>query len=56
MTTMSNTAARTDTGLRSILLTATLGLGILFIAGFAGSETLHNAQHDMRHAIGFPCH
>ncbi len=56
MTTMTTTAARTDSGLRSIVLTAALGLGIMFIAGFASSATLHDAQHDMRHAIGFPCH
>ncbi len=56
MTTMSTTAARTDTGLRSIVLTAVFGLGILFLAGFAQSAVIHDAQHDMRHAIGFPCH
>ncbi len=56
MTTMSTTAARSDTSLRSIALAAVFGLGIMFIAGFAGSATLHDAQHDMRHAIGFPCH
>jgi len=56
MTTMTTTAARSDTSLRSIVLTAVLGLGILFVAGFASSQTLHDAQHDMRHAIGFPCH
>ncbi len=33
-------------------------LGIVFIAGagFAGSEVLHNAAHDTRHAAAFPCH
>ncbi|MCG8624112.1 MAG: CbtB-domain containing protein [Proteobacteria bacterium] len=24
--------------------------------GFAGSEMLHGAAHDLRHASGFPCH
>ncbi len=56
MTTATKAAARADTSLRSIILTAALGLGIMFIAGFASSQTLHDAQHDMRHAIGFPCH
>ena len=56
MTVMTQTAAKADTGLPSTILTAALGIGIMFIAGFAGSETLHDAQHDMRHATGFPCH
>ena len=33
-------------------------LGALFVwgVGFAQSSHLHNAAHDTRHAIGFPCH
>lgn len=34
----------------------TLGALIIFTVGFAGSEVLHNAAHDTRHATGFPCH
>ncbi len=33
-----------------------LGVFVIFGAGFAGSETLHNAAHDSRHAFAFPCH
>ena len=33
-----------------------LGLGIVFAAGFAQSEAIHNATHDTRHAFGLPCH
>lgn len=33
-----------------------LGLGLLFVAGFAWPSYLHNATHDTRHALGFPCH
>ena len=33
-----------------------LGLGLLFVAGFAWPSYLHNATHDSRHALGFPCH
>jgi cobalt transporter subunit CbtB len=29
---------------------------LLFAVGLAHSERLHNAAHDTRHAIGFPCH
>lgn len=38
------------------LLVAFLGLAVLFIAGHAQTQTLHNAAHDTRHANGFPCH
>ena len=33
-----------------------LGLTVLYTVGFAQSAAVHNAAHDTRHAIGFPCH
>lgn len=33
-----------------------LGGFILYGVGFAGADVLHNAAHDSRHAITFPCH
>ncbi len=33
-----------------------LGFAILYVAGFAGSATLHEAAHDARHSLNFPCH
>jgi cobalt transporter subunit CbtB len=33
-----------------------LGMVILYGAGFVQMSAAHNAAHDMRHAIGFPCH
>lgn len=38
------------------LISLGLGLFMLIGVGFAGSTVLHNAAHDTRHAIGFPCH
>lgn len=35
---------------------ATLGLTLIFFVGFARSEIMHNAAHDLRHASNFPCH
>jgi len=32
------------------------GLFLVLVSGFAGSNVLHNAAHDTRHSIGFPCH
>lgn len=35
---------------------ALLGFAFLYGIGFAPMEVVHNAAHDMRHALGFPCH
>ena len=32
------------------------GFGLLFTMGFAHPELLHNAAHDWRHSMSFPCH
>lgn len=33
-------------------------LGLLFIGGvgFAGMPAIHDAAHDVRHVLSFPCH
>lgn len=33
-----------------------LGTSLVFIAGFAPVEVVHNTAHDSRHSAGFPCH
>ncbi len=39
------------------LLAATaLGVVILFMVGFAPMNIAHNAAHDTRHSVAFPCH
>lgn len=42
--------------LKAVVVAAALGLGLLFVSGFAPAATLHNAAHDWRHAANFPCH
>lgn len=32
------------------------GAVLVFFTGFAHSEALHEAAHDTRHALSFPCH
>jgi cobalt transporter subunit CbtB len=32
------------------------GLVILFAVGFAPMGVAHNAAHDVRHSLAFPCH
>lgn len=43
---------RVATGLACLFL----GSFLVFGTGLAQRDTLHNAAHDTRHAIGFPCH
>mgnify|MGYP002626471469 CR=1 FL=1 len=55
------TATQTDNSLtqsRRLIAAVTLcfGLGLVFVTGFANSATVHNAAHDTRHALAFPCH
>ncbi|KRD96237.1 cobalt transporter [Bosea sp. Root381] len=33
-----------------------LGMVLIYTVGFAASASVHNAAHDTRHAIAFPCH
>ncbi|MCF8468388.1 MAG: CbtB-domain containing protein [Sneathiella sp.] len=33
-----------------------IGASLVFLTGFAPSATLHNAAHDSRHTLSFPCH
>jgi cobalt transporter subunit CbtB len=33
-----------------------LGVALVFLVGFAHPTVLHNAAHDSRHALAFPCH
>jgi cobalt transporter subunit CbtB len=32
------------------------GIVILFVVGFAPLSVAHNAAHDARHTVAFPCH
>jgi len=40
----------------SAMFALALGLVIVFAAGFAPSHAVHNAAHDTRHTLAFPCH
>ena len=32
------------------------GASLVYAVGFAHSDALHNAAHDTRHSLAFPCH
>ena len=60
MTTSPSTTQPALAGVRAGALPAVLamaaGVMLLFVVGFAGPEILHNAAHDSRHSLSFPCH
>jgi cobalt transporter subunit CbtB len=39
-----------------ILGAIALGIAVLFAAGFADPHAIHEAAHDARHTLNFPCH
>ena len=59
MTTVSiSSAASVGRQARALQLAmaALLGLFITGFVGFAPLEAVHNAGHDYRHSMAFPCH
>ena len=49
-------AVSSSTRLLAGLSAMILGLVLLWGAGFASAQTLHDTAHDVRHGFGFPCH
>ena len=58
MTTQTKTLVHSgvQTSILPILGAAAIGLFLLFIAGFSEASVLHDAAHDSRHSLAFPCH
>jgi cobalt transporter subunit CbtB len=56
----SQTTDSTATGAgalrRAAILAGALGLVLLWGVGFAAPDYIHNAAHDSRHSLAFPCH
>ncbi len=42
--------------LRAAAVALIVGFGLVWLAGFAYPESVHDAAHDTRHALSFPCH
>ena len=51
-----HTYASTHTPAFAALGAAVLGIVTLFAVAFAPTPAVHNAAHDTRHALAFPCH
>jgi cobalt transporter subunit CbtB len=54
--TQTVSANKENTRVIAPIAAVALGLFILFVAGLAQPNVLHNATHDSRHAVAFPCH
>lgn len=57
-TAVSSLGASTSFASRAIQLglAALLGVFIVGFAGFSQMDVVHNAGHDYRHSMAFPCH
>lgn len=58
MTTAASTVT-TSIGANTRAIAAVLfvtGAALVYTVGFAHSDILHNAAHDSRHTLAFPCH
>lgn len=60
MSNVTSNATQTQTlaSARALPIAMAFMLGVLLVAGagFASASALHNAAHDQRHSLGFPCH
>ena len=50
------TASSASSRVMQLALAALLGVFITGFVGFSHIEAVHNAGHDYRHSMAFPCH
>lgn len=49
-------SASSQSRLISLACAALLGVFLVGFTGFSQIEAMHNAGHDYRHSMAFPCH
>jgi len=54
--TLSAAPAKRLEALRAAFAALVVGCGLVYAMGFAHPALLHNAAHDWRHSMNFPCH
>ena len=54
-TALSLTHLKSET-MRAALALLLVGFSLVFLTGFSHIDNVHNAAHDTRHALSFPCH
>jgi cobalt transporter subunit CbtB len=56
MSTKTNVIQVSTPATAGIAVTFVTGVALLFASGYAQATALHDAAHDQRHAMAFPCH
>jgi cobalt transporter subunit CbtB len=51
-----NVSAKRIEAIKAAFVALFVGVGLVYFAGFSGAEAAHNAAHDTRHSLSFPCH
>jgi len=41
---------------KAVTAALVIGVALIYTTGFAASTNVHNAAHDTRHGLAFPCH
>lgn len=56
MTTQTATITQDSSTTVGVGIAVLAGIFLLFASGIAQATVLHDAAHDQRHAMAFPCH
>ena len=57
MSSVPNTAAvAASSSVLAPVCAALLGAALIYLAGFAHADALHDGAHDARHSAALPCH
>lgn len=54
--TIAATGASVQSRNLQLAMAALLGIFVIGFVGFSHMEVVHNAGHDYRHSMAFPCH
>ena len=55
-TTSLGTSVNQQSRIMQLAFAALLGIFIVGFVGFSHLDVVHNAAHDYRHSMAFPCH
>jgi cobalt transporter subunit CbtB len=56
MTTQTHALPLARAEFAPLLAAVFAGLALVYFAGLSQAAALHNAAHDVRHSVAFPCH
>lgn len=42
--------------LKAAIVAFVIGVTLIYAVGFRDAESIHDAAHDSRHTLSFPCH